>query len=199
MLRSFAAIALLGFLLAPAPARARNIEAACRTTAECNDGAGQCGANRCFCDTRESPNVCVDRGIAGFDCTSIGNAACQDGFRCNPDRNVCVQAAADAKAAPAEADKKAAGAAIPRLLSPIGAFTLQQYAGRVIRAGLGIAGSLALVMFVWGGFVYLTSRGESAKIELGKKTLVWAAIGLLVLFGAYALVSFVLTALGQAT
>lgn len=67
--------------------------------------------------------------------------------------------------------------------------------GRIIKAVLGIVGSIALLMFVYGGFLWMTSAGNREKVEKGKETLIWATIGLAVIFAAYAMVSFVLGAL----
>ena len=68
--------------------------------------------------------------------------------------------------------------------------------GKVINAILGIVGSLALVMFVFGGFTWMLAAGNNEKIKKGKDILVWATVGLVVIFSAYALVKFVFTGLG---
>ena len=68
--------------------------------------------------------------------------------------------------------------------------------GKAINAVLGIVGSLALVMIVFGGFTWMTAAGNADKVKKGKDILVWAAIGLAVIFSAYALVRFVFTGLG---
>jgi len=65
--------------------------------------------------------------------------------------------------------------------------------GRVINAILGIVGSLALVMFIYGGIIWMTSSGNAEQVTKGKNIVIWATIGLVVIFSAYALVSFVLT------
>lgn len=65
--------------------------------------------------------------------------------------------------------------------------------GNVINAVLGIVGSLALLMFIYGGLVWMTSSGNSEKVQKGKNILVWATLGLVVIFASYALVNFVLT------
>jgi len=67
--------------------------------------------------------------------------------------------------------------------------------GRVISAFLGIVGSVALVMFVWGGFQWLISGGSTDKIKKGKETLVWATVGLVVIFSSYLILNYVLGAL----
>jgi len=65
----------------------------------------------------------------------------------------------------------------------------------IIKAAVGVVGAFALLVFVYGGFLLLTSSGEAAKIQAGKDAMKWAAIGVAVVFSSYALVSFVLQAL----
>jgi hypothetical protein len=74
--------------------------------------------------------------------------------------------------------------------------TPQELIGRVISAVLGISGSLALLMFIYGGFTWMLSGGNSEKVTKGKNTLVWASIGLIVIFSSYAMVKAVFTGLG---
>ncbi|MFH1142500.1 MAG: pilin [Candidatus Uhrbacteria bacterium] len=50
---------------------------------------------------------------------------------------------------------------------------------------LGIVGSLALLLFVVGGFYFLFAQGESSKITKGKDYLKGAIVGLLIVFVAY--------------
>ena len=76
--------------------------------------------------------------------------------------------------------------------------TPQQLIGKIISAVLGVSGSLALLMFVYGGFTWMLSGGNSEKVTKGKNTLVWAAIGLVVIFSSYAMVKAVFTGLGGA-
>lgn len=45
---------------------------------------------------------------------------------------------------------------------------------------LVIAGVGAIIMIIWGGFRLLTSGGDSVKIEEGKKTILWALIGIVI-------------------
>ncbi len=54
----------------------------------------------------------------------------------------------------------------------------------------GVIGALALVMFVYGGFTLILSQGSSEKVKKGTDILVAAVIGLVIMFGAYMLVSF---------
>lgn len=70
--------------------------------------------------------------------------------------------------------------------------TIPELIGRVIKAALGIVGSLALVMFIYGGITWMTAAGNSEQVTKGKGIIVWAAIGLVVIFASYALVHFVI-------
>jgi hypothetical protein len=57
---------------------------------------------------------------------------------------------------------------------------------------VGISGSFALLMFVWGGFNMVTSAGNEKKVEAGKKTLINATIGLILIFSSGYVVEYVL-------
>jgi len=72
--------------------------------------------------------------------------------------------------------------------------TIESLVGRVIHAFLGLSGVIALAMFTWGGFLWLTSAG-GGNVEKGKKTLIWASLGLVVIFTSYILVTAVVDAL----
>lgn len=69
--------------------------------------------------------------------------------------------------------------------------------GRIIKAVLGIVGSLALVMFIYGGFTWMLAAGSSEKVKKGRDIIVWAAIGLVIIFTSYALVSFIIESVGK--
>ncbi len=60
---------------------------------------------------------------------------------------------------------------------------------------LGIVGSLALLMFVWGGFQWLISGGSEKRITAGTTTLKNAVIGLLIVFGAWIGVNLIVATL----
>lgn len=80
-----------------------------------------------------------------------------------------------------------------QLTNPLGVTDPSTLIGKVIKAALGIVGSLALLMFVYGGFMWMLSAGNEKMIEKGKSTLMWAALGLVVIFMSYALVNFVIS------
>jgi hypothetical protein len=59
----------------------------------------------------------------------------------------------------------------------------------VIKTALGIIGGLTLLMLVWGGFQWLTSAGNSDKVHAGTQTMIWAVIGVVLVFASYILLS----------
>ncbi len=64
--------------------------------------------------------------------------------------------------------------------------------GYIIRAALGLSGVVALIMIIYGGVLWLTSGGNTEKVQKGRDTLIWAVLGLVVIFSAYAIVNAVL-------
>lgn len=61
---------------------------------------------------------------------------------------------------------------------------------------LGIAGSLTLLMFVYGGIMLLISGGSSERVSKGKTILTNGAIGLVVVLLSFLIIGFVFKALG---
>jgi hypothetical protein len=79
------------------------------------------------------------------------------------------------------------------LTNPLGDInTPQAFIGKVINSILGVVGSLALLMFVYGGLIWMTSSGNQEKVKKGRDTLMWAAIGLVIIFSAYGLTRFII-------
>ncbi len=58
---------------------------------------------------------------------------------------------------------------------------------------LAISGSVVLLMFVWGGLQWILSQGNPSMIESGKNTMVNAAIGLVIIFGSYAMINILIS------
>ncbi|MEK7584471.1 MAG: hypothetical protein AAB490_04445 [Patescibacteria group bacterium] len=79
--------------------------------------------------------------------------------------------------------------------NPITAKNVPDLVNNMVRAILGIVGAVTLFMFVYGGLMWMTSGGASNRIERGRNTLVWATIGLLVIFSSYAILNFIFGAL----
>jgi len=81
------------------------------------------------------------------------------------------------------------------LTNPIGD-SIPAIIGSIIKAFLRIVGAIALLVFIYGGFRWLTAAGNDQSIAAGRDTLLWAAIGLILIFLSYILVGYVMQALG---
>ncbi len=65
---------------------------------------------------------------------------------------------------------------------------------------LGLTGTIMLAVFVYGGILYLTSRGNPTTIQKATKALTGAVVGLAIVFGAWTVITYGVGALkGQDT
>lgn len=88
------------------------------------------------------------------------------------------------------------GAGSPTTLeNPLYTTDIGEMIARFIRALTGIAGSLALLMFVVGGVIWMTAEG-SDRVQLAQTILKNASLGLVLIFFAYSIVSLFLSVLG---
>lgn len=62
----------------------------------------------------------------------------------------------------------------------------------------GVIGGLALLAFVYGGFMLILSEGNPERVKKGTDAMMAAAIGLAIAFGGYALVKIIGDSLGLA-
>lgn len=83
------------------------------------------------------------------------------------------------------------------LINPLGETDVRVLFGRVISAALSVVGSFALLMVVYGGILWMTSRGDTKMIQKGKDTLTWAVLGLAIIFASYAIVNALITGLTE--
>ena len=64
---------------------------------------------------------------------------------------------------------------------------------------LAAVGLIAVIMLIFGGVRYIISGGDQKKVTDAKNTILYAIIGLIIALLAYAIVNFVLNALGAPT
>lgn len=74
----------------------------------------------------------------------------------------------------------------------IAASSPQAFIGKIINAVMGIVGSLALLMFILGGLIWMTSGGSAEKVKKGRDIVIWSVLGLVVVFASYGLVYFLI-------
>lgn len=68
---------------------------------------------------------------------------------------------------------------------------------QILRYFLGLLSLIGLIMFLYGGFMFLTSGGNADRVKKAKDTIVWAAAGVITILGSYTILSFVFGVLQQ--
>jgi hypothetical protein len=69
----------------------------------------------------------------------------------------------------------------------------------VVNVLLFIIGAISVIMLIYGGIRYTISAGDSGAVTAAKNTILYAIVGLIVAFLAFAIVNFVLNALPGST
>jgi TRAP-type C4-dicarboxylate transport system permease small subunit len=64
---------------------------------------------------------------------------------------------------------------------------IQSFIQSVIQVLVTLAGLVSAGFFVWGGIGYITSSGNPEALDRSKKTILYSAIGLAVVLGAFVL------------
>ncbi|HWR00206.1 MAG TPA: pilin [Candidatus Methylomirabilis sp.] len=109
---------------------------------------------------------------------------------CGGGQECCIAKAGAAK--PAAAAKPGSPVTLP---DPLSGLNFPKLLGNIIRTFSGIVGAIALLMFVYGGIMWILSGGSPDKVKSAQKILVNASIGLVLIFGAYTFVSSILDAI----
>lgn len=93
---------------------------------------------------------------------------------------------------PAQAGANTAkGSGMPsELVGVNGVFT------RITNTVLYAVGIISVIMLIYGGLRYVISGGDSKKVTDAKNTIMYAIIGLIISILAYAIVNFVINAVG---
>jgi len=72
-------------------------------------------------------------------------------------------------------------------------------AAKIINVSLGFLGIIAVIIMVYAGWLWMTSGGSADKIDKAKKMLIGALIGLLIILSSWAIASYVVNNLWNAT
>ena len=184
-------------------------------------GTGRAGDGRATIEEGETSNgqrclnVNVVRRVGTRACSSAGECACVDECKSvcgseggkskcfiapnSPDQILACSGAGNigqARAPVCVVDEQAGASGSPTTLTnPLGTTDIGELIARFIRALSGIAGSMALLMFVVGGVMWMTAEG-SDRVQTAQTILKNASIGMVLIFFAYSIVSLFLTVLG---
>jgi FtsH-binding integral membrane protein len=65
--------------------------------------------------------------------------------------------------------------------NPISSDTFEDFVGKIAKWLFNVALVVAPIMFVIGGFYYITAQGDPAKIKKAGDLITWTAIGLILI------------------
>jgi hypothetical protein len=80
----------------------------------------------------------------------------------------------------------------PAASQAAGGGSLESLISTVINAVLLIAGVVAVIYLIVGGYQYITSGGNAEQAQAGRTTVLNAIIGLVIIFAAFVVVRFVM-------
>ncbi|MBT6691236.1 VWA domain-containing protein [Candidatus Parcubacteria bacterium] len=80
----------------------------------------------------------------------------------------------------------------------LGTRGIEDTVASIINIVLGLLGIIAVVLIIYGGFLWMTSKGNTDQVQRAKMVIISAVIGLVIILSAYAITRFVLGALENA-
>lgn len=81
------------------------------------------------------------------------------------------------------------------LTNPLGETDVRLIIAKIIQGVLSFSGSVALLMFLYGGILWLTAMGKTERIQKGKDIFIWSTLGIIVIASAYVLVNAIFSAI----
>ncbi len=66
---------------------------------------------------------------------------------------------------------------------------------RIVRIAFGLLGTIALLLVLYAGFLWMTAAGDEEKVRRAKSTLASAIIGLVIILAAFGITSFIISRL----
>lgn len=76
-------------------------------------------------------------------------------------------------------------------LNKLGLSDPGQLIGRVIKAAMGVIGTIALTMLVYAGILFMTAAGNSDREKKAMDIMFWSGLGIVVVLSSYAIVQFI--------
>lgn len=81
----------------------------------------------------------------------------------------------------------------------LGTSDLKETAFNIIRWALGLLGLVAVILLLYGGYVWMTAAGREERVKRAKRIIINALIGLVIILLSWAIVSFVLSVAEEVT
>jgi TRAP-type C4-dicarboxylate transport system permease small subunit len=83
-------------------------------------------------------------------------------------------------------------------VAPTGSETVTSILSTIIGWFLLVAGAIAVIYLIWAGYTYITSAGDPEKATKARNSILYAAIGIVVIVLSYVIVNTVAKEAGKA-
>lgn len=156
--------------------------------------SGSVGAFTCSCETTENGAEYVNVSTSGETCAQFGND-CSAVNCCDTENMSCQSTSGGDYCLPAP------------LMATLDSESGDVYAGEgppppticgfegviegVLSFALGFAGLALFLMFIYGGFKWLTAGTNEKAVQQARGTFTWALVGLALIFGAWFILLFI--------
>ncbi len=71
--------------------------------------------------------------------------------------------------------------------------------GNIIKAAISFVGVVFLVLMIYGGYLWMTARGNEQQVEKAKNLISAAIIGLIIVILSYAISAYLISLVGTDT
>ena len=78
----------------------------------------------------------------------------------------------------------------------LGQRDLKDSINSIIQIILSFLGILAVIIILWGGFIWMTAAGDETKVDKAKKLIISGIVGIVIILAAYIIANFVITTIG---
>lgn len=72
-----------------------------------------------------------------------------------------------------------------RLCNPLKSQTIEAFLGKIIDVLIVFALPIIVLFIMYAGFLYVTARGDTGKLETARSALLWAVVGGVIILGAH--------------
>ena len=174
-------------------------KALCKTGEQCTRASEPCLPLKEYACTRDG--VCehikeTTAGRANAKCRAPCEAEPKQNQKCDfSEENVCTPEKPGPLAGTSAEDlqKEAASGLFNLNKAKLG--TPVTLINRAIRGLMAFIGSIALVLYIYAGFLWMTASGNAEQVNKAKTTMVWTTLGAAIMLASYMLASFILGAI----
>ncbi|MBI5022707.1 MAG: hypothetical protein HZC05_00880 [Candidatus Magasanikbacteria bacterium] len=84
---------------------------------------------------------------------------------------------------------------ITPLTNPVGDVEVSFLIGSIVKYILGVVGSIALMIIVYAGIKFMNARGNPEQVKSATQIMLWAGLGLAMIFFSYLILNYVIEAI----